>query len=181
MYHRTNLTMRRLGFLPALEPMGRPSDAGDRLWIVDGTPVPVRDRSVAACGRNCRFSANVQVIVDPDIRLVIAAPRPVPGTSADTRAWRASGPSRHRESVTVRATVPTSTAEWRCDTQTPRAASAQAREDDDAEHRRVRPRVEHVIGRLRNNTVLRDCRRRGDGLHHAVQALAGMHNLALAS
>lgn len=26
----------------------------------------------------------------------------------------------------------------------------------------------------------RDCRRRGDGLHHAVQAIARMHNLALA-
>ncbi|MFF1809550.1 IS5/IS1182 family transposase, partial [Streptomyces sp. NPDC058251] len=27
----------------------------------------------------------------------------------------------------------------------------------------------------------RDCRQRGDGLHHAVQAVAHMHNLALAS
>ncbi|MFE6609009.1 IS5/IS1182 family transposase, partial [Streptomyces sp. NPDC057781] len=28
---------------------------------------------------------------------------------------------------------------------------------------------------------LRDCRQRGDGLHHAVQAVARMHNLALAA
>ncbi|MGC9479789.1 IS5/IS1182 family transposase, partial [Streptomyces sp. WG4] len=26
-----------------------------------------------------------------------------------------------------------------------------------------------------------DCRQRGDGLHHAVQAVARMHNLALAA
>ncbi|MEU7474092.1 IS5/IS1182 family transposase, partial [Streptomyces sp. NPDC044984] len=26
----------------------------------------------------------------------------------------------------------------------------------------------------------RDCRQKGDGLHHAVQAVATMHNLALA-
>jgi hypothetical protein len=41
--------------------------------------------------------------------------------------------------------------------------------------------VEHVIGRMKNYKVLRDCRQRGDGLHHAVQAVAHMHNLALAS
>ncbi|MET9076091.1 transposase [Streptomyces sp. NPDC004232] len=56
-----------------------------------------------------------------------------------------------------------------------------AGEHDNAEHRRVRARVEHVIGRLKNYKILRDCRRRGDGLHHAVQAVAHMHNLALAS
>lgn len=54
-------------------------------------------------------------------------------------------------------------------------------EADNAEHRRVRARVEHAIGRLKNYKILRDCRQHGDGLHHAVQAVAHMHNLALAS
>ncbi|TXS51995.1 hypothetical protein EAO75_09275 [Streptomyces sp. uw30] len=54
-------------------------------------------------------------------------------------------------------------------------------EDDNAAHRKVRARVEHVIGRMKNYKILRDCRQRGDGLHHAVQAVAHMHNLALAS
>jgi hypothetical protein len=49
------------------------------MWIVDGTLIPVRDRGVAASSRNYRFSANVQVIVDADTRLVIAAARPMPG------------------------------------------------------------------------------------------------------
>ncbi|KAA0909389.1 transposase family protein, partial [Streptomyces apricus] len=54
-------------------------------------------------------------------------------------------------------------------------------EADNADHRTVRARVEHVIGRMKNYKILRDCRQHGDGLHHAVQAVAHMHNLALAS
>lgn len=52
-------------------------------------------------------------------------------------------------------------------------------EEDNAEHRRVRARVEHTFARMKNWKILRDCRQRGDGLHHAVQAIATMHNLAL--
>jgi len=54
-------------------------------------------------------------------------------------------------------------------------------EDDNAAHRKVRARVEHAIGRIKNYKILRDCRQRGVGLHHAVQADAHMHNLALTS
>jgi hypothetical protein len=32
---------------------------------------------------------------------------------------------------------------------------------------------------LKNYKIRRDCRQRGDGLHHAVQAAARMHDLAL--
>lgn len=42
-------------------------------------------------------------------------------------------------------------------------------------------RVEHVIGRMKNYMILRDCRQRSEGLHHAVQTVAHMHNLAPAS
>ena len=54
-------------------------------------------------------------------------------------------------------------------------------EDDNAAHRKVRARVEHVIGRLKDYKILRDCRQHGDGLHHAVQVVAHMHYLALAA
>jgi hypothetical protein len=54
-------------------------------------------------------------------------------------------------------------------------------EADNAEHRRVRARVEHAIGRLKNYKILRDCRQHGEGLHHAVRAVAHLHNLALAA
>ncbi|GHI86047.1 hypothetical protein Sxan_34110 [Streptomyces xanthophaeus] len=53
-------------------------------------------------------------------------------------------------------------------------------EEDNAEHRRVRARVEHTFTRMKNWKILRDCRQKGDGLHHAVQAVAAMHNLAMA-
>ncbi|CAM5383958.1 hypothetical protein GCM10010256_44870 [Streptomyces coeruleorubidus] len=39
--------------------------------------------------------------MDADTRLVIAAARPVPGTTADAHAWRSSGLSRHCQGVTV--------------------------------------------------------------------------------
>ena len=54
-------------------------------------------------------------------------------------------------------------------------------EEDNAEHRRFRARVEHPFTRMKNYKILRDCRQRGDGLHHTVQAVAHMHNLALAT
>ncbi|AUA16979.1 hypothetical protein CFP59_09171 [Streptomyces malaysiensis subsp. malaysiensis] len=53
--------------------------------------VPVRDRTVGTSSRNYRFSANVQVIVDADTRLVIATARPVPDATADAKVWRESG------------------------------------------------------------------------------------------
>ncbi len=93
--------VQRFGPLLALEPVSRPAEVADRLWIVDGTLVPVRDRNVGSSSRNYRFSANVQVIADADTRLVIAAARPVPGTTADAHAWRASGLAEHCQDVTV--------------------------------------------------------------------------------
>ncbi|MFI7345285.1 transposase family protein [Streptomyces sp. NPDC049936] len=199
-YYRTNLTMRqlgplfgvssstvcrviqRLGPLPALAPVSRPCDAADRLWIVDGTLVPVRDQRMGSSSRNYRFSANVQVIIDADTRLVIATAHPVPGTTADAHAWRASGLATHCQGVTVLGDG----AYLNCQMVVPHRKRPHrpllpGEEADNAAHRKVRARVEHVIGRMKNYKILRDCRQRGDGLHHAVQAVALMHNLALAS
>ncbi|RAG81801.1 IS5/IS1182 family transposase, partial [Streptacidiphilus pinicola] len=53
--------------------------------------------------------------------------------------------------------------------------------EDHAEHRRGRARVEDAVARMKTDKIRRDCRVRGDGLHHAVQAVAHMHNLALAT
>jgi hypothetical protein len=199
-YYRTNLTMRqlgplfgvssstvcrviqRLGPLLALEPVSRTTDAPDRMWIVDGTLIPVRDRGVGASSRNYRFSANVQVIVDAETRLVVAVARPVPGNTADARAWRNSGLAEHCEGVTVLGdgayintglVVP--------HRKRPGRPLLKGEEEDNAAHRKVRARVEHVFSRMKNYKILRDCRQRGDGLHYAVQAVARMHNLALAA
>ncbi|MGF0173595.1 transposase family protein [Streptomyces sp. Marseille-Q5077] len=199
-YYRTNLTMRqlaplfgissatvcrviqRLGPLLTLEPAARPADAAERLWIVDGTLIPVRDRTVAASSRNYRFSANVQVIIDADTRLVVATARPAPGNKADAQVWRNSGLVQHCEGVTVLGdgayfntglVVPHRKRQ--------RRPLLPGEEADNAEHRRVRARVEHTFARMKNYKILRDCRQRGNGLHHAVRAVAHMHNLALAT
>ncbi|WP_225656252.1 transposase family protein [Streptomyces pseudogriseolus] len=171
--YRTNLTMRqlaplfgvspatvcrviqRLGPLLALEPARTPADAAERLWIVDGTLVPVRDRTVGVSSRNYRFSANVQVIVDAESRLVVATARP-DGAYINTRLIV---PHRKR----------------------PGRPLLKGEEEDNAQHRKVRARVEHTFSRMKNYKILRDCRQRGNGLHHAAQAVARMHNLTLAA
>ncbi|WP_030188033.1 IS5/IS1182 family transposase [Streptomyces sp. NRRL S-813] len=199
-YYRTNLTMRQLGplfgvssstvcrviqrlgpFL-ALEPVSRPADDPDRMWIVDGTLIPVRDRGVGASSRNYRFSANVQVIVDAETRLVVAAARPVPGNTADAKAWRDSGLAEHCQGATVLGDgAYINTGLIVPHRKRPGRPLLKGEEEDNAAHRKVRARVEHVFSRMKNYKILRDCRQRGDGLHHAVQAVARMHNLALAA
>lgn len=85
--------IQKLGPLLTVELVTRPSDAVDRLWSVDGTLIPARDRTVAASSHNNRFSANVQVIIDADTRLVVATARSAPGNKADAQVWRSSGPA----------------------------------------------------------------------------------------
>ncbi|MFF7927497.1 transposase family protein [Streptomyces mirabilis] len=197
-YYRTNLTMRQLAPLfevspatvcrvihrwrplLALEPASRPVDAADRLWIVDGTLAPVRDRKVGASSRNYRFSANVQVIIDADTRLVVATARPAPGTRADAHVWRDSGlPEQCQGAIVLGDGASINTGLVVPHRKRPGRPLPAGEEADNAEHRRVRARVEHAIGRLKNYKILRDCRQHGDGLHHAVRAVAHMHNLAL--
>ncbi|MFI6093569.1 transposase family protein [Streptomyces sp. NPDC051218] len=190
-YYRTNLTMRqlgplfgvssstvcrvvqKLGPLLALEPVVRPADGEDRLWIVDGTLTPVRDRRVGSSSRNYRFSANVQVIVDADTRLVIAAARPVPGTTADAHAWRASGLTEHCQGATVLGDG----AYLNCGMavphrKRPRRELLPGEEADNVAHRKVRARVEHVIGRMKNYKILRwTPPDPSEGYHHAAARL----------
>lgn len=45
----------------------------------------------------------------------------------------------------------------------------------------MRARVKHAFARMKHYKILRDCRQRGNGLHHAVQALATLRNHALAA
>lgn len=47
-------------------------------------------------------------------------------------------------------------------------------------HKQVRARAEHVFARMNTWKILRDCRLKGDGVHHAMLGIARMHNLTLA-
>jgi hypothetical protein len=54
------------------------------------------------------------------------------------------------------------------------------KEEHNKSHKQVRARVEHVFARMKTWKILRDCRLKGDGVHHAMRGIARMHNLALA-
>ena len=43
----------------------------------------------------------------------------------------------------------------------------------------VRARIEHTFARMKGWKILRDCRLKGHGVHHAMLGIARLHNLAL--
>ncbi|MFB7095772.1 transposase family protein, partial [Streptomyces virginiae] len=103
-----------------------------------------------------------------------------PGNKADAHVWRESGLPAKAAGTTVIADgaylgtgliVPHRRRAGR--------PLLRGQEEDNAEHRRVLARVEHTFARMKNWKILRDCRQKSDGLHHAVQAVATMHNLAM--
>lgn len=199
-YYRTSLTMRQLaplfGISPAtvcrviqrLRPSSRSSRSPVRSMLRTGCGSWTARLSRCAIARSVHraattgFPPNVQVIIDADTRLVVAAAPQAPGNKADAHVWRNSGLPQQCQGVTVLGdgayintglVVPHRKRPGR-----PLLAGEEAH---NAEHRRVRARVEHAIGRLKNYKILRDCRQHGERLHHAVRAVAHMHNLALAS
>jgi hypothetical protein len=42
------------------------------------------------------------------------------------------------------------------------------KEEHNRSHRKVRARVEHTFARMKSWKILRDCRLKGDGVHHAM-------------
>lgn len=44
-------------------------------------------------------------------------------------------------------------------------------------HKQVRARIEHAFARMKTWKILRDCRLKGDGAHHAMLGIARLHNL----
>jgi hypothetical protein len=45
--------------------------------------------------------------------------------------------------------------------------------------RKSRARAEHTIARLKDHQILRQCRRRGKAIDHAIAGVAALHNLKL--
>ncbi|WP_404816109.1 transposase [Streptomyces thermolineatus] len=197
-YWRTNLTLRQLAPLcgisksaadrivdrlgPALALQPRRRFRRDTVLIVDGTLVPTRDRTVAASSKNYRYSTNHQVVIDADTRLVVAVGKPLPGNRRrlpGLGGLRREGRRRHhphggadggyRGTGLViphyRRRKGEDLPAWK--------------EDHNASHRRVRSRVEHTFARMKSWKILRDCRLKGNGVHHAMLGIARLHNLAL--
>lgn len=115
-----------------------------------------------------------------DTRLVVAAARPVPGTTAGAKAWRDSGLAEHCQGVTVlRDGAYINTGLIVPHRKRPGRALAKGEEEGQRRppkgprSRRARDRPDEE---LQDPPRLQATRRRP---HHAVQAVARMHNLAL--
>ncbi|WP_438493979.1 transposase [Streptomyces asiaticus] len=195
-YWRTNLTLRQLAPLfgvsksaadqvidhlgPLLALWPRQRFAKDAVLIVDGTLVPTRDHKMAEQSKNYRYSTNHQVVIDADSRLVVAVGRPRPGNRHDSRAWAESGAKAAVGNTTTIADggYP-GTGLVMPHRRRPGEELPDWKQAHNKSHKQVRARVEHCFARLKTWKILRDCRLRGDGVHHAMLGIARLHNLAL--
>ncbi|MFC8405756.1 transposase family protein [Streptomyces griseoincarnatus] len=192
-YWRTNLTLRQLAPLfgvsksaaarivrctgPLLALKQRQRFRSGTVLIVDGTLVPTRDRTIAQQSKNYRYSTNHQIVLDAASTLVVAVGRPVPGNRNDCRAWEESGAKAMVGQVTtLTAAIAAPGYSFRTGVLQELAAWKQ---QHNASHRRVRARVEHAFARMKTWKILRDCRLKGEGVHHAMLGIAHLHNLAL--
>ncbi|RAJ49659.1 DDE superfamily endonuclease [Streptomyces sp. KhCrAH-43] len=170
----------RLGPKLALQPRKR--FAKDTVLIVDGTLVPTRDHTIAEQSKNYRYSTNHLVVIDADSRLVVVVGRPLPGNRNDCRAWAESGA---KEAVGKTMTIADGGYPGTGLVMPHRRAKGQAqlpgwKQEHNRSHKQVRARVEPAFARMKGWKILRDCRLKGDGVHHAMLGIARLHNLALA-
>ncbi|GAA3661204.1 transposase [Streptomyces fenghuangensis] len=197
-YWRTNLTMRQLGPLfgvsksaagriidhlgPILALQPRKRFAKGTVLIVDGTLVPTRDHTVAERSKNYRYSTNHQVVIDADSRLVVVVGQPLAGNRNDCKAWEESGAKAAvgRTLTIADGGYPGTGLVIPHRHERGQAGLPAWKEEHNRSHKQVRARVEHVFARMKTWKILRDCRLKGDGVHHAMLGIARLHNLALA-
>lgn len=196
-YWRTNMTLRQLALLfgisksaadriidhlgPALALRQRRRFRKGAVLIVDGTLVPTRDHNIAERSKNYRYSTNHQIVIDADTRRVVAVGRPLPGNRNDCKAWELSGAKAAVGRTTVIAdggyrgtglVIPHRRERDQAELPT-------WKEEHNASHRKVRARVEHAFARMKTWKILRDCRLKDEGIHHAMLGIARLHNLTL--
>ncbi|MER5740157.1 transposase [Streptomyces sp. NPDC002262] len=195
-YWRTNLTMRQLAPLfgvsksaadwiidhlaPMLALQPRKRFAKDTVLIVDGTLVPTRDHTIAERSKNYRYSTNHQVVIDADTRLVVVVGRPLAGNRNDCKAWEESGA---KAAVGKTLTIADGGYPGTGLVMPHRRTGEELpewKQEHNKSHKQVRARVEHVFARMKTWKILRDCRLKGDGVHHAMLGIARTRNLALA-
>ncbi|MGC5006712.1 transposase [Streptomyces sp. DT203] len=196
-YWRTNLTMRQLAPLfgisksaadrvidrlgPSLALQPRKRFGKDTVLIVDGTLVPTRDRTIAGQSKNYRYSTNHQVVSDVDTRLVVVVGRPLPGNRNDCKAWQESGAKAGvGKTMTIADGGCPGTGLVMPHRRRKGEELPDRKQAHNKSHKQVRARVEHVFARMKTWKILRDCRLKGDGVHHAMLGIARLHNLNLA-
>ncbi|MFF5392910.1 transposase [Streptomyces sp. NPDC013012] len=194
-YWRTNLTLRQIAPLfgvsksaagrivrhvgPLLAFRPRKRFHKDAVLIVDGALVPACDHAVAERSKNYRYSTNRQVVIDADTQPVVVVGQPLPGNRNDCKAWELSGAKAAVGKAAVIAdggyrgtglVIPHRRA--------PGQSELSAwKEEHNASHHRIRARVEHAFARMKTWKILRDCRLKGDGVHHAMLGIARLHNV----
>ncbi|MGQ4719258.1 transposase [Streptomyces anulatus] len=196
-YWRTSLTMRQiaplfgisksaadriidhLGPLLALQPRKR--FRKDSVLIVDGTLVPTRDHAVAEQSKNYRYSTAHQVVIDAVSRLVVVVGQPLPGNRHDSCGWEESGV---KTAVGNTTTIADGGYQGTGLVIPHRRRKGEElpmwKKEHNRSHKQVRARVEHTFARMKGWKILRDCRLKGDGVHHAMLGIARLHNLNLA-
>ena len=135
-------------------------------WIIDGTLIPVHDQSITAISKNYRRSVNTLIIICAYRRRMILAGQCWPGNRNDVIVARATvahllnGRQEILGDGGYRGITPITT---------PRRAHTGRiiRDDHYRAHRRIRARVEHVIARLKDWQIVRQCRRRGHAINHS--------------
>jgi len=150
-------------------------DNSNNPWLTDGTLIPVHDQSITAISKNYRRSVNTQVIICARRRRVEVAGQCWPGNRNDVIAARHTvvqlldgrvvlGDNGYRDIASI-----TTARRDHC--------GRIIRDDHYRAHRRIGTRVEHLIARLKDRQILRQCRRRGKAINHNLQIIAGLWNL----
>jgi hypothetical protein len=200
-YYRTNLTFRQVALLfgisksaanrvvehvaplLVLPPVSIPHSS-DTVLIVDGTLIPTHDRGVSASSKNYRYSVNMQVVIDANTRRGVAVGNTTPGNRHDSRAYRDSGVDQQCAGIHVMADGgylgnPEVIIPYRKPGKGQNLPEWQ--EELNIVHKRVRARVEHALAHMKSWNILRNCRRKGDGVRYATLGVAHMRNLAIAA
>jgi hypothetical protein len=136
---------------------------------------------MSASSKNYRHSVNMQVVIDANTRLTVAVGGPTPGNRNDCRAFGDSGVDRQCQGATVMADGgyqgnPAVIMPYR----KPAGGELSAWKIDlNAVHKRVRARVEHALAHMKSWNILRNCRRKRQGVWFATRGIAQMRNLAM--
>jgi hypothetical protein len=126
--------------------------------------VPTRDHRLATPSKNYRYSANLQIAIDANTRLVIALGDPQPGNRNDTLVYRTSGIAATLAGRVVMADggyrgSPDVIIPYRKNRD---GSPLPAWKDRlNVEHRTIRARIEHTLARMKTDKILRDYRRAG--------------------
>lgn len=107
--------------------------------------------------------------------------KPLPGNRSDCKAWAESGAKAAvGKTLTMADGGYPGTGLLMPHRRTPGEELSEWKQEHNRSHKQVRARVEHVFARMKTWKILRDCRLKGDGVHHAMLGIARLHNLNLA-